>query len=146
VEWDAELLVQRENELIGWRSSGGIDHAGSVRFETAPGGRGTVVRVQFQYNPPGGKIGAGIAKLFGEEPEQQVTEDLHRFKQLMETGQIPSIEGQVSGRAYGARGREFGERPYRESIRRAEPVETASEESFPASDAPSFTSGGGSGA
>ena len=144
VEWDAEIVAQRENELIGWRSTGGaVDHAGSVRFEAAPGGRGTVVRVQLQYNPPAGRLGATVAKLFGEEPEQQISEDLHRFKQLMETGEIATTEGQTSGRAKRTSEHTFAERPVREAIRRAEPVETASEESFPASDPPSWAAGGG---
>lgn len=144
VEWDAEITTERENEIIGWRSLEGamIDNAGSVRFEPAPGGRGTVVRVQLQYNAPGGKLGMWIAKLFGEEPEQQITEDLRRFKQLMEAHQIPTTEGQPSGRVEALR-RPFQERPHRELLRRPETVETASEESFPASDAPAWTAGGG---
>ena len=54
--------------------------------------------VEMQYNPPGGKLGAAFAKIFGEEPNQQVHEDLHRFKQLMETGEIPTTRGQPAGR------------------------------------------------
>jgi uncharacterized membrane protein len=144
IEWDAEIVAARENELVGWRSINAmVENAGSVRFEDAPGGRGTVVRVQFQYNPPAGKVGATIAKLFGEEPDQQVKEDLYRFKQLMEAGEIITTKGQPSGRAVTARHGRFPERPLAESLRHTEPVETASEESFPASDAPSWTAGGG---
>ncbi|HEX3035809.1 MAG TPA: SRPBCC family protein [Thermodesulfobacteriota bacterium] len=90
VEWDAEITVDRENEMIGWRSIEGseVDNAGYVRFDRAPGKGGTVVRVSLQYNPPAGKVGATVAKLFREEPEQQIKEDLYRFKQLMETGEI----------------------------------------------------------
>jgi uncharacterized membrane protein len=51
-----------------------------------------------QYNPPGGRLGAALAKIFGEEPNQTVREDLRHFKQLMETGEIPTTEGQPSGR------------------------------------------------
>ena len=100
VQWDAEIIADTPNEIIGWRSLPGadVDNAGSVRFERAPGGRGTIVRVQMQYNPPGGKAGALIAKLFGEEPEQQLREDLRRFKQIMEAGELPTTEGQPSGR------------------------------------------------
>ena len=99
VEWDAEIVEDQPNHLISWRSLEGadVDNAGSVSFERATGGRGTVVKVQMQYNPPGGKIGAGIAKLFGEEPEQQTWEDMHRFKQLMETGQIVRSEASLEG-------------------------------------------------
>jgi uncharacterized membrane protein len=95
VEWDAETIRDDENEWIAWRSLEGSDvqNSGSVRFVPAPGARGTEVRVQLQYTPPAGALGRGIAWLFGEEPDQQVHEDLHRFKQLMETGEIPLSEG-----------------------------------------------------
>jgi uncharacterized membrane protein len=100
VEWDAEVYNEKENELIAWRSleNADVNNAGSVRFRRAPGERGTEVKVVLNYEPPGGKIGAAVAKLFGEEPEQQVEEDLHRFKQLMEAGEFPTTAGQPSGR------------------------------------------------
>jgi len=99
VEWEAEITADQPNEFLAWHSIEGadIDHAGSVRFERAPGGRGTVVRVEMQYSPPGGKAGALAAKLFGEEPGQQVDDDLRHFKQLIETGVIPTTVGQTSG-------------------------------------------------
>ena len=95
VEWEAEILQDRENEWIAWRSVEGsqIDNSGSVRFQAAPGHRGTELRVQLQYSPPAGAAGRLIAKLFGEEPDQQVREDLHRFKQLMETGEVAISDG-----------------------------------------------------
>lgn len=101
VEWDAEIINEKENELIAWRSLEGADvnNAGSVRFQPARSGRGTEVKVSLEYDPPAGVVGAAIAKLFGEEPNQQVEEDLRRFKQLMETGTIPTTEGQSSGRS-----------------------------------------------
>ncbi|MEN3332808.1 MAG: hypothetical protein V7641_2173 [Blastocatellia bacterium] len=90
VEWDAEITQDRPNELIAWRSLEGADveHSGSVRFERAPGDRGTEVKVAIVYNPPGGVLGVGIAKLFGEEPGEQIKGDLYRFKQVMETGEV----------------------------------------------------------
>lgn len=99
VEWDAEITDDRPNELIAWRSLPGadVDNAGSVRFEAATGERGTVVRVRLAYNPPGGKIGTAIATLFGEEPGQQVQEDLRRFKQLLESGEMATTQGQPVG-------------------------------------------------
>jgi uncharacterized membrane protein len=101
VEWDAEIVEERPNELVVWRSLEGADvpNGGSVRFEPAPGGRGTVVKVELQYNPPRGVIAATVAKLFGQAPEQQVQEDLRRFKQLIEIGEIITTEGQPAGRA-----------------------------------------------
>jgi uncharacterized membrane protein len=99
VEWDAEIINDQENHLIAWSSVEGadIDNSGFVRFQPAPGGRGTEVKVVIEYNPPGGALGAAVAKLFGEEPEQQIGDDLRRFKQLMETGEIATTEGQSVG-------------------------------------------------
>ena len=90
VEWDAETLDDRPNELISWRSTEDADvfNAGTVRFERAPGGRGTEVRVELEYKPPLGKLGSKVAMLFREEPGQQVKDDLRHFKQVMETGEI----------------------------------------------------------
>ncbi|MEH2171236.1 MAG: SRPBCC family protein [Nostoc sp.] len=100
VEWDAEVLEDRENEFISWASVEGadVDNSGFVRFKKAPGDRGTEVKIVLEYNPPGGALGATVAKLFGEEPEQQIRDELHRFKMLMEAGEIATTEGQASGR------------------------------------------------
>ena len=100
VEWDAEIVEEEPGRLISWRSLPGseIENGGSVRFRPATGNRGTVVEVTMFYEPPAGNVGAVIAKLFGEEPQLQVREDLRRFKQLTETGEIPTTEGQSSGR------------------------------------------------
>ena len=100
VEWDADITDEQENHLIAWASVAGadIDNSGFIRFQPAIGGRGTEVKVVLEYNPPGGAIGAAIAKLFGEEPEQQIGDDLNRFKQLMEAGEIATTAGQPSGR------------------------------------------------
>ena len=101
VEWEAEVLEDRDNEWIAWRSLPGsqIENSGSVRFSPAPGARGTELRVQLQYNPPAGTLGRGVAWLFGKEPDQQIHDDLHRFKQLMETGEIPLSDGPSLWRA-----------------------------------------------
>jgi uncharacterized membrane protein len=100
VKWDAEIVNERPNELIAWRSLPGseVDNAGSVHFTPAPAGRGTVVRVELKYDPPAGRLGAAVARLFGEEPTRQVREDLRRFKQLIEAGEIPTTRGQTSCR------------------------------------------------
>jgi uncharacterized membrane protein len=99
VEWDAEVLEDKPNELISWRSLPGSDvnHAGVVRFERAPGGRGTQVAVELEYTPPGGGLGATLAKVVGRAPEQELQEDLRRFKQLMETGEVVMSEGVQRG-------------------------------------------------
>ncbi|HST52497.1 MAG TPA: SRPBCC family protein [Pyrinomonadaceae bacterium] len=103
VEWDAEIYNEKENELIAWRTLEGSDvaSAGSVRFEPASGGRSTNVRVTLKYDPPGGRIGALVARLFGENPEQQIEEDIGRFKQLMETGDAETTD-RPSGRGASA--------------------------------------------
>ena len=100
IEWDAEVVEDRPNERIAWRSLGGaVHHAGSVQFHPAPGGRGTEMTVELEYQVPAGTLGAAVAKLFGEEPGQQIQEDLRRFKWLIETGEIPTTENQPSGPA-----------------------------------------------
>jgi uncharacterized membrane protein len=95
VEWDAEITEDRPNESIAWRSLEGsdVDNSGSVRFEAAPGNRGTIVRVEINYTPPGGALGSLVAKLFGEEPGQQAQESLRCFKQLMEAGEVAVSDG-----------------------------------------------------
>lgn len=99
VEWEAEITSDVENERIGWKSMEGADVPNSGVVEFLPtSNRGTQVRVTLSYEPPAGKIGMLIAKLFGEEPGQQIGDDLRHFKQLMESGTIMTVEGQTSGR------------------------------------------------
>jgi uncharacterized membrane protein len=97
VEWDAEIVDDQPNSRIAWRSLEGSDiyNTGSVRFEPAPGGRGTLVRVELQYAPPGGIVGATIAKLFGEEPKQQIEDDVRAFKQVLETGEVIQSDASI---------------------------------------------------
>jgi uncharacterized membrane protein len=100
VEWDAEIINEIPGELIAWRTLPGSElvSAGSVQFKRASGGRGAEVRVRLQYDPPAGKMGAAVAWLLGHEPSQAIREDLRRFKQLMETGEVPTIDGQPRGK------------------------------------------------
>lgn len=100
IEWDSEVIEERENELLVWKSLPGssVESMGRVEFTDAPAGRGTIVHVSMHYNPPAGSLGAAFAKLFGEEPDQQINEDLHHFKQIMETGEVATVQGQPSGR------------------------------------------------
>jgi uncharacterized membrane protein len=94
VSWEAEIINDIPSELISWRSVGDSDvvSAGSVRFKPAGGDHGTEVRVKLQYDPPAGKVGATVAWLLGEDAQTQIEEDLRRFKQLLETGEIPTGE------------------------------------------------------
>jgi uncharacterized membrane protein len=91
VEWDAEIINEVENSVLGWRSLPGSEVAtsGSVRFEPVRGGRSTQVSVHMQYAPPAGKVGSVVSWLFGREPSQTVREDLRHLKQLLEAGEIP---------------------------------------------------------
>ncbi len=100
VAWDAEITDEVENEYIVWQSLPGavLEHRGAVQFRPAPFADGTELIVSLDYRAPAGKLGAVIAQLFGESPERQIREDLRRFKQLIEAGEIPTIEGQPSGR------------------------------------------------
>ena len=100
IEWDAEITEDRSDEFIAWRSvdESQVDHAGSIRFEPAPGGRGTLVTVNMEYRPPLGTVGAAVSAWFGEDPSQTVKMDLRRFKQVMETGEVITTEGQPAGR------------------------------------------------
>jgi uncharacterized membrane protein len=94
VEWDAELVQDKPNELIAWRSLPGspVENAGSVRFEPATGEPGTVVRVNIQYHPPAGALGRVVAKLFAQSPEKQMAVELRRFKEFMETAENARTE------------------------------------------------------
>jgi len=89
-EWEAEIVEDRENQVISWQSLAGseIDSGGAVKFRPAPGARGTEVTLELEYTPPGRELTAQLLKLMGQAPAQQLREDLRRFKELMETGQI----------------------------------------------------------
>jgi uncharacterized membrane protein len=102
VEWDAEITEDRPNQLIAWRSVEGseVTNSGSVRFEQATGGRGTLIRVELDYSPPGGAAGALVAKLMGEDPDGQMQVDLRRFKQIIELGEVVVSDGTLLGEGY----------------------------------------------
>jgi uncharacterized membrane protein len=103
VEWDAEMIEDRPNELISWRSiaDSEIPNQGTVRFLPGPEG-GTEVHVDLSYEAPGGRFGSIIAKLFGEEPDIQVGSDLRRFKQVIELGEVVHSDATVHGHPHPA--------------------------------------------
>jgi uncharacterized membrane protein len=90
VEWDAEIIKERENEVIAWasRPGGDVDTAGSVRFKTLSHGRGTEVAVALKYDPPAGRLGTLVANFMGLGLTQRIAEDLRNFKRVMETGEM----------------------------------------------------------
>lgn len=89
IQWDAEIINEKSNELIAWQSIGHplVNSAGSVRFEPTADGSGTHVHVSLQYDPPGGRVGHAVAALFGEDAGQQIDRDLQSFKRAMERGE-----------------------------------------------------------
>lgn len=119
VEWDARVVEAVAPRVLRWESVGSADveNSGSVRFAEAPGDQGTEVRVEIDYRAPGGKVGELVARLFGEQPRQQVEDDLRRFKQVLETGDIMRSEGSPEGTRAGNQVRQ----------RTAEPVEQTPE-------------------
>jgi len=100
VEWDAEVVEDVPGERIVWRSLEGADvrNAGIVRFARAPRGQGTEVYVTISYDAPGGKLGEALARWAGENPHQQLDDDLRRFKQVMEVGEVVRSEGAPWGK------------------------------------------------
>lgn len=101
VEWDAEIVAERTNEMIAWKSLDGSEviTSGSVWFRPAPAGLGTIVSLLLDYKIPGGKLTELLAKLTGEDPDTLAFVNLRRLKCYLETGEVATIKGQTSGRS-----------------------------------------------
>ena len=147
IEWDAEITEDRPGQFIAWRHNKPTPFtAGQITFSPAAGERGTVVRLEFRYRVPGGVFGAAFNKLRGRSVDERAREILRRFKQFAETGEVATNEG-----PFGARDKRAGvslppkaaaisAAPCPEpAARAADVVQEASEESFPASDAPAWS-------
>jgi uncharacterized membrane protein len=104
VEWDADIVRDRPGEEIAWQSVEGSDirNSGRVLFFQAPADRGTEIHVVLEYDAPAGAAGKTIAKLLGEEPSQQIRDDLRRLKQVLETGEVVRSDGSMLGAGQGA--------------------------------------------
>jgi uncharacterized membrane protein len=101
LEWRVEVVEAIEGRRIAWRSLPGSDlnTSGAVSFVQLPGGRRTLVDVDVRYSPPGGRAGAAVARLFSRSAEQQLRDNLRRFKQLAEAGQLGVADDQSRRRA-----------------------------------------------
>ncbi len=99
LEWDAEIVEEREGQLLSWRTlpDSQVHNAGTVFFDNSSNGRGTVVRVSMDYQVPGHLLGQAVGKMLSGTTQQQVREDLKRFKELIETGEVATTDGQAHG-------------------------------------------------
>jgi uncharacterized membrane protein len=99
VSWTAEIMEDRKNERIAWRTlpDSAVQNAGFVDFRVDPQNRGTFVTAEVEYSAPGGSVATGIATVFGKHPQFMLREDLRRFKALVETGETPTTAGQTHG-------------------------------------------------
>jgi uncharacterized membrane protein len=113
IEWDSEIIAEIPGKMISWQTLPGADvpNAGSIWFMPAPAGRGTEIRLLMAYDPPAGKLGDYLSRLFGENPKQTMREDLRRLRALMEAGEIPTIQGQTAGAGRARRSASQGPQP-----------------------------------
>ena len=102
IEWDSQIYEERPGKSLSWRTiRGDWKQQGRLLLRPAPGNRGTEVRLEMSYEMPGGSIGSALASMIGRDPEQVGQTNLTRFKQLMEAGEIITVEGQPHGKRSG---------------------------------------------
>jgi len=110
VEWDAKVVNDVPNELIAWESlDGDVHNTGTVRFRPAAGNRGTEIQLETQVKPKAGPVGAKIARLFEAVPKTQMMNDLRRFKQLIELGEIVKSDASAVPGMHSARPPKYSE-------------------------------------
>lgn len=123
LESRVEITDHKPGEYIAWASDElMLEHRGVIRFDKAPGARGTEVKVALEFKAPAGPIARALASLVGWEPEQLVRESLRHLKQLLEAGEIPTTVGQPVGQR-GLKGAAmrviYRERPSEDAIEQA---------------------------
>jgi uncharacterized membrane protein len=99
-EGEIEMTRERQGEELAWRGLRGekVMHFGSLAFRDAPGGRGTIVDARFEYQPTGGSLGVALARVMGRSPQRVIADSLRRARALLETGEVPTTDGQPTGR------------------------------------------------
>ncbi len=98
VEFDSEITDTVRGEKIAWRSvTPGVEQSGTVTFKKHPAGRGTIVTLIQTVKVPGGMLGNLALSTIKRGPKQTVIETLRHFKELAESGAVPSVKGQPHG-------------------------------------------------
>jgi uncharacterized membrane protein len=105
VTWTAEIVEDQPDQRIAWRTAeeSNLHHSGAVRFERAPGGRGATVTVEMDVQPPGGRAAASLVRLLRRIPEEVVEQDLRRFKQVLEVGEVVRSDASIHSGIHPAR-------------------------------------------
>jgi uncharacterized membrane protein len=114
IEWDAEIVEDRPGELLVWRSGPNADVPTQGRVQFRRLGEDTELEIELRYDPPAGEIGAAIAKLFGVAPQQQMSSDLRRLKQVLETGEVLHSDASIHPGMHAAQPSERSEQVSRE--------------------------------
>lgn len=99
LEWRAEITEERPGELLQWRSLPGSDVSQEGTLELHPWreGQGTLLRVRLHLASPESRGPAGLGDLLRPALRLQVQEDLRRFKNRMEAGEVPTNKPQPTG-------------------------------------------------
>lgn len=100
LEWYSRYIQEEPGRSLVWQSLPGstMAHHGEITFQKGPDETGTVVALQMKFEPPLGGIGTGLVKAFHLVPRAIAGKTLRRFKSLAETGEIPTLEHNPSGR------------------------------------------------
>jgi len=142
ISWDAEIADAKLNEYIAWRSlpNSTLPNQGRVEFN-ALSDEQTEVRVQLDYQPPAGTVGEAVAKLFGNDPQKAIAEDLERFRKVIEDEEErTAVKANAVGEKPNANNPEYSDKLKVEAkTNKEESLENedkAVDTSFPASDPP----------